>query len=126
MQSLDQLIAVSPSLSTQNVDIRTSVDAYLKATEAQIKADQAQAVTLSGNQNRTPAQDAQLAALQTDLVNLRATYATLLAFSSAASANLLSVIEPAVAPDTPISPRPLLNVLLAGVLGLLLSGAASP
>ena len=120
----DQLIAVSPSLSTQNVDIRTSVDAYLKATEAQIKADQAQAVTLSGNQNRTPAQDAQLAALQTDLVNLRATYATLLAFSSAASANLLSVIEPAVAPDTPISPRPLLNVLLAGVLGLLLSGAA--
>lgn len=120
----DQLIAVSTSLSTQNAEIRTSVDAYLKATEAQIKADQAQAVTLSANQNRTPSQDAALAALQAELVNLRATYATLLAFSSASSANLLSVIEPAVAPDTPISPRPLLNVLLAGVLGLLLSGAA--
>jgi succinoglycan biosynthesis transport protein ExoP len=119
----DELINVSPSVSTQNVDIRTSVDAYLKATEAQITSAQAQAVTLSGNQNRTPAQDAALAALQTDLVNLRATYATLLAFSSAASANLLSVIEPAVAPDTPISPRPLLNVLLAAVLSLLLSGA---
>jgi capsular exopolysaccharide synthesis family protein len=120
----DQLITVSTSLSSSNLDIRASVDSYLKATEAQIKQEQAQAVTLSGNQNRTPAQDAALAALQTDLVNLRATYATLLAFSSAASANLLSVIEPAVAPDTPISPRPLLNVLLAGVLGLLLSGAA--
>ena len=50
-----------------------------------------------------------------------ATYATLLAFSSAGSASLLSVIEPAVAPDTPISPRPLLNVLLACVSSMVLS-----
>ena len=119
----DQLIAVSPALSGPNVQIRKSVDAYLKATEEQITVAQAQAVTLSGTQNRTPAQDAALAALETQLVNLRATYASLLAFSSAGSASLLSVIEPAVAPDTPISPRPLLNVLLACVIALLVSGA---
>ena len=119
----DQLIAVSPALSGPNVQIRKSVDAYLKATEEQITVAQAQAVTLSGTQNRTPAQDAALAALETQLVNLRATYASLLAFSSAGSASLLSVIEPAVAPDTPISPRPLLNVLLACVIALLVAGA---
>lgn len=119
----DQLIAVSPSLQSPNVDIRASVDKYLKATQDQITTAQAQAVTLSGIQNRTPAQDASLAALETQLVNLRATYATLLTFSSAGSANLLSVIEPAIVPDTPISPRPLLNVLLACVIALLVSGA---
>lgn len=119
----DQLIAVSPALQGQNVDIRKSVDAYLKATEEQITSAQAQAVNLSGIQNRTAAQDAALAALETQLVNLRATYATLLAFSSAGSASLLSVIEPAVAPDAPISPRPLLNVLLACVIALLVAGA---
>jgi capsular exopolysaccharide synthesis family protein len=118
----DQLIAVSPALSGPNVQIRKSVDAYLKATEEQITVAQAQAVTLSGTQNRTPAQDAALAALETQLVNLRATYASLLAFSSAGSASLLSVIEPAVTPDTPISPRPLLNVLLACVIALLVAG----
>jgi non-specific protein-tyrosine kinase len=118
----DQLIAVSPALSGPNVQIRKSVDAYLKATEEQITVAQAQAVTLSGTQNRTPTQDAALAALETQLVNLRATYASLLAFSSAGSASLLSVIEPAVAPDTPISPRPLLNVLLACVIALLVAG----
>lgn len=119
----DQLIAVSPALQGQTIDIRKSVDEYLNATQAQITSAQAQAVTLSAIQNRTTAQEASLTSLQDQLVSLRATYATLLAFSSAGAANLLSVIEPAVAPDTPISPRPLLNVLLASVLGLLISGA---
>ncbi len=119
----DQLIAVSPALQGQTIDIRKSVDEYLNATQAQITSAQAQAVTLSAIQNRTTAQEASLTSLQDQLVSLRATYATLLAFSSAGAANLLSVIEPAVAPDTPISPRPLLNVLLAAVLGLLISGA---
>ena len=53
-------------------------------------------------------------------MTLRSTYSTLLTFSSSNVSNLLSVIQPAVAPVAPISPRPLLNALLAAVLGFLL------
>ncbi|MEA2607585.1 MAG: G-rich domain on putative tyrosine kinase, partial [Chloroflexota bacterium] len=49
-------------------------------------------------------------------------YAALLAFSSAGAANVLTVIEPAVPPDSSISPRPLLNAILAAAVGLLLAG----
>lgn len=120
---VDELIAESPALSGQSAEIRASVDAYLKATQAQITAAQAQAVNLASVQNRTAAQDAQLVALQDQLVNLRATYASLLVYLSAGAANLLSVIEPAVAPDIPISPRPALNTIIAAILGLLIAGA---
>ena len=54
--------------------------------------------------------------------SLPATYATLLSYVSAGAANLLTVIEPAEAPADPISPRPLLNLLLAALLGLLIAG----
>jgi capsular exopolysaccharide synthesis family protein len=54
-------------------------------------------------------------------VTLRSTYATLLSFTSASASNLLSVVEPAVASPDPISPRPLLNTVLAAVLGLLIA-----
>ena len=120
---VDELIANSPALSGQSAEIRASVTAYLKATQDQITAAQAQAVNLANVQNRTAAQDAQLVALQDQLVNLRATYASLLAYLSAGATNLLSVIEPAVAPDIPISPRPAINTIIAAILGLLIAGA---
>ncbi len=120
---VDELIADLPALSGQSAEIRASVTAYLKATQDQITAAQAQAVNLANVQNRTAAQDAQLVALQDQLVNLRATYASLLAYLSAGATNLLSVIEPAVAPDIPISPRPAINTIIAAILGLLIAGA---
>lgn len=118
-----QVIVASPSVGGHSADLQAAVDADLKATQDQIATDQSQVVSLSSIQTRTEAQDATLATLQAQLVSLRATYATLLAYSSASAAITVSVIEPAVAPDVPISPRPLLNTVIAGILGLLVSGA---
>jgi capsular exopolysaccharide synthesis family protein len=66
-------------------------------------------------------QDQDLQTAQNRLVTLRSTYATLLSSSSNSSSNLLSVVEPAVAPQQAASPRPLLNTLLAAILGLLVA-----
>lgn len=117
------LIAVSPSVQGRETDVQKFVDADLQTTQAAIVAAQTEANGLNGLSARTPAQDARLAVLQADLTSLQSTYATLLGFSSAGSANLVTVIQPAVAPASPISPRPLLNVLIAVLLSLLLVAA---
>jgi polysaccharide biosynthesis transport protein len=116
-----QLIAASPVIQGRQAEFQVSIDADMKATQDQINAIQAQMETLSGLPERTAKQDADLQTLEGRLVSLRSTYATLLSFSSGNASNLLSVIEPAVAPPLPISPKPLLNTLLAAVLGLLLA-----
>ena len=79
--------------------------------------------------------------LDTRLSSLEAAYATLIAFSSNTSANVLTIIEPAVPPDSPSAPRVLVNTALGAAtalfiaLGLLLlheelrgpqAGAAAP
>jgi succinoglycan biosynthesis transport protein ExoP len=117
----EQLIAASPAIHGRQAEFQASIDADLKATQAQINSVQVQVETLSGLPSRTAAQDAGLATLEGRLVSLRSTYATLLSFSSGNAANLLSVVEPAVASTAPISPRPLLNTLLAAILGLLIA-----
>jgi len=116
-----QLIAASSAIQGRQAESQASVDADLQATQAQIDATQARAEALISVTNRTAAQDAELAALEDRLVSLRSTYATLLSFSSGYASNLLSVVEQAVAPDAPVSPKPLLNTLLAAVLGLLIA-----
>jgi polysaccharide biosynthesis transport protein len=118
----EQLIAASPALQGRQAEFQASIDSDLKATQAQIAATQAEAETLSGLTNRTAKQDADLQTLEGRLVSLRSTYATLLSYASGNETNLLSVVEPAVAPPAPVSPRPLLNALLAAVLGLLVVG----
>jgi succinoglycan biosynthesis transport protein ExoP len=119
----DQLIAASPAIQGRQTDVQKSVDADLQATQDQIKATQAQVEALTALTSRTAGQDAQLQALEDRLITLRQTFATLLGYSSGDVSNLLSVIEPAIAPSAPSAPRPLLNAALAAVLGLLLAGA---
>jgi succinoglycan biosynthesis transport protein ExoP len=115
------LIAASPAIQGRQTEFQASIDADLKATQDQNNAIQAQVETLSVLPERTAKQEADLATLEGRLVSLRATYATLLSFSSSNASNLLTVVEPAVAPLEPVSPRPLLNTLVAAVLGLLLA-----
>ena len=114
----DQLIAASPAIQGRQVEFLSSIDADLKATRGLSASTQARVEALTGLTDRNAAQDAELATLEGRLVSLRSTYATLLSFSSGNASNILSVIEPAVAPTAPVSPRPLLNVLLAAMLGL--------
>ena len=117
----EQLIAASPAIQGRQAEFQASINADLRATQAEIDATQARIDALTGLTNRTPAQETELATLEGRLVSLRSTYATLVPFSSSNASNLLSVVEPAVAPTGPVSPRPLLNTLLAAILGLLIA-----
>ncbi len=118
-----QLVAASTAIQGRQEDIQASVDADLAATQAQIVTTQDRITQLSSQATRTAAEDTELATLESRLVTLRSTYATLLGFSSASATNLISIVDPAVAPPEPISPRPLLNTLVAAILGLLITGA---
>jgi non-specific protein-tyrosine kinase len=119
----EELITKTPTLGGATAEVRASIERDIKATQDQIASAQSQVVTLSAIQNRTDTQEASLTSLQEQLVSLRATLATLLAYYSSSSAITLTVIEPAVAPAIPISPRPLINTVIAAILGLLLAGA---
>lgn len=117
----DELIAVSPAVQGQQTDVLQSVDADLRSIRNEIEVTQAEIGELSSTPQRTATQEARLQSLQGRVVSLRSTYATLLTFSTNNASNLLSVVEPAVAPTEPASPRPLLNALLAAIVALLVA-----
>jgi polysaccharide biosynthesis transport protein len=114
-----QLIAASPAIQGREADIQASIDAEVAATQSQIQETEAQVEALSGLAERTPKQDSDLDALEGRLVSMRSTLAALLSISSGNASNLLTVIEPAIAPTDAISPNRLQNTVLAAVLGLL-------
>lgn len=116
-----QLIAESPAVQGGAADILKFVDENLRSTQQEIDQTATQIQALVGLTTQTPAEEQQLQVLQDRRTTLRATYAQLLASSSSSSPNLLSVIEPAVAPAAPSSPRPLLDTALAAMLGLLVT-----
>lgn len=117
----ERLVATSSAIQGRAADIQASIDADLSATQQQIVATQSRITALSNQATLTAGEETELATLQGRLVTLRSTYATLLGFSSASATNLISIVEPAAAPQTPISPRPLLNTLVAGLVGLLIA-----
>ena len=118
----NRLIASSPAVQGAQTDIQKSIAAELEATRAQIDATQAAVERLGALASPNPDDVGALGTLQGRLVTLRSTYATLLASTYASASNQLSVVDPAVAPISPTSPRPLLNALLAAALGLLVAG----
>lgn len=121
----DELIAESPAIQGRQAAVLQFVDDNLRRTQQEIETTQAQVDALVATANRTATQEQDLELLQARLISLRQTYATLLGFSSGAAPNVLSVIEPAVTPSGPASPRPLLYTALAAVLGLLLMVAVA-
>jgi non-specific protein-tyrosine kinase len=121
----DQLIAASPAIQGRQTDLQKSIDAYLKATQDQIAVNQAEVESLTALPIRTTQQDAFLQALESQLITLRSTYATLLSSSSSNVPTLLSVIDPAVPPTSPVSPKVPLNVLVAALLGLAIAAAVA-
>ena len=115
----DELVRVVLAAGGRSSEILTFVDLELRTTQDQINEIRAQIDTLGAVKNPTVAQQAQISLLQTQLVQANATYASLLAYASGTAANKLTVIEPAVPADEPASPRPLVNLLAAVVVGLL-------
>jgi non-specific protein-tyrosine kinase len=119
----DQLIAASPAIQGRQAEVQASIDKDLKAPQDQIDTTQARVEVLTGLPDRTAEQDAELLALDGRLASLRAAYATLLSYSSGSGSSMLSVVEPAVAPGSPVSPKTQWNTLLAAVVGLLVGAA---
>ena len=117
----DELVNSSPAVTGHDSEVQRSVDHDLQATQQQIQDTETETQRLSGLQARTAEQQTQLQSLQAQLVQLRQTYATLLGFSSSGGSNLLTVVDPALPPSEPSSPRVLLNTLLAALTGLLLA-----
>jgi succinoglycan biosynthesis transport protein ExoP len=114
-----QLIAASPAIRGRDTALQESIDRDLAAIEDQIQTTQTRIQILTDLDTRTADETAELRDLEDQLITLRSTFATLLPQSSASASNVLTVVEPAVAPTVPVSPLPLLNTLLAAVLGLL-------
>lgn len=121
----DELIAASPAVNGRSSDVQSFVDKDLQTIQAQIESAQTEVQRLSGLQTRTADDEARLQALQGQLVTLHNTYGTLLQFSSTSGSNLLTVVNPAVQPTQPSSPRVLLNTVLAALVGLLLAVGAA-
>ena len=115
----DELIAESPAVQGQQADLQKAIQANLDSTQAEITQTQDQIDQLTALTVRTADQDQELQTLETRLVSLRATYAALVPSLNTNSSGLLTIVEPAVPPTGPSSPRTLLNMLLAAVLGLL-------
>ncbi len=115
-----ELIDASPSIQGGGTEVQASIDADLTATQAQIDSAQAEVQSLSALTSPTAADLARIDTLQARLISLRTLYTSLVGLSSGNASNLLSVVEPAVAPTIPISPRPALNALVAALLAVIL------
>ena len=123
-QISQELMAESPAVQGIQAEIQGLVDEALDDTRSQIAAAQVRAAELSGLQDRTAAQDRELGELEGQLADLRATLAGLLPYASSSDSNAITVIQPAAIPEEPISPRPLLNTLLAAIVGLFVVAGA--
>jgi len=116
----ERLIAASPTVSGQQVDLLEAVQKDLENTRSDIDEATAEVERLQAIEDPTAEERASLLAIQNRLASLRSTYAALLSFSSTNAANLLTVVEPAVAPTDPASPGRSLYTALAGILGFFL------
>lgn len=116
-----ELLSASPALQGQQTNAQAFVSQDLRNVQGQIQTAQAEADRLTNLPARTADQDQQLATVQSQLITLRSTYATLLQLNSNSASNLLSIVEPATGPAAPSSPRPLLNTVFAALVGLIIT-----
>jgi capsular exopolysaccharide synthesis family protein len=115
----EELVRVTIAAGGRNAEILEFVDEELRLIAQQIDETRTQIDTLSEIDQQTPEESRLLDDLRNRLVELNATYASLLTYSSGTAANTLTVIEPAQPADEPASPRLLVNLLAAIVIGLL-------
>lgn len=120
----EELIAATISVQGAHSELAESIEQDLAAIRSDIEDTQAGIDDLTALPTRTAAQDARLDTLRGRIISLRSSYVSLLAFSPQAASNLMTIIQPAVADEIPVAPRPLLNALLAAVVALMVVSAA--
>jgi non-specific protein-tyrosine kinase len=120
-----ELVALSPTLTGSQSDLAQFVDTQMRAIQTQIADARAEIDRLVALSIRTTAQDDRLQTLNNRLVALQGTYGTYLQFTSGTQANRITIVQEAIPPPAPFSPRPLFNTAIAASLAFLLCiGAA--
>ncbi len=117
----NELIAASTAIQGRQQSVQEFVDHQVTTTQTDITNTQAAIDQLLAISAPTDDDVLQLQALQGRLATLRSSYALLLGFTSDSGGNTLTLIEPAIPPDSPSSPRILVNSILGGAVGLLLA-----
>jgi non-specific protein-tyrosine kinase len=115
----EELINASPAVQGREADFLRDIEADLAALREQIAAVSADIARLSSIPTRTAEEEQQLELLQARSSSLRATFASLLSLSITDASNLLTIVQPAVAPEQPTAPRPLMTAALAAVAALI-------
>ena len=114
------VIQSTPRITGRDPSLDTFIQASLTKTQSDLEETQTQIGDLTSLTVRTPEQDAQLSTLQVRMSSLQSTFATLLSLASSAASNVATLSDPAVAPQDPAAPSPMLNVILALIAGLLI------
>jgi len=128
----NQLINLSPgSVQSDTGSRQDFISSQLALTQKniidttnQLTQKQNELGTLTSAHEIAQAQD-EIQALQAKLSIMQTTYASLLANSQGGAANILKVIEPASVPNEPVGPGKPVIILIAGLVGLILSGGAA-
>lgn len=126
-----QLLAQSPisqqqQQAEQDRDFINRQRAILRSEIETAQASLAQlnnAATLENDQSKLTDLNGRIATLQTKVDGWQKNYADLSALLKSGSGNFLTILAPAQAPTTPISPDIRRNVLLAALAGLMIAAA---
>jgi capsular exopolysaccharide synthesis family protein len=111
------------TVTSQPEQAQGEVLEYLDTIRSEIGSVQARVRELEGRTLPTPAELAELGALQDRLAGLFADYERFLGLSTAFSANRLVTIEAAVPPARPADPPAIFFILLAATAGFLAASA---
>lgn len=109
--------------TTRYASTKVSLEQELAALNEQIQHSQANIIAI-GTPN-TINEQAELARLQNEVIQLRQSYTSLLQsyenvrLAEAQSTNTIIVVEPARVPQSPIRPRTTQNTLIAAVIGMM-------
>jgi capsular exopolysaccharide synthesis family protein len=116
----DELVTQSDAIQGTNQEVSRLLDEQIATVTAQIATVEGQLLELEGVEDPTAGDLARQTALSGQLVTLRSTLASLLATKGGLATNNVSVLDRAFPPTSPSSPRTLLNVALALILGSVL------
>jgi succinoglycan biosynthesis transport protein ExoP len=128
----NQLVNLSPGSAQSDANNRQDfISSQLALTQKNI-VDTTNQITQKQNDlgSLTSAHEiaqaqAEIQALQDKLSIMQTTYASLLANSQGGAANILKVIDPAAVPTQPVGPGKPVVILIAGLVGLVLSAGSA-
>jgi capsular exopolysaccharide synthesis family protein len=125
------VVAVQKQIDQLRASLSSAANGYRAALDSKIKALNQTLGTFEGQLSGLPEKEVQLARLLRAQKVTEELYTTLqmkhkeAQITEAMQMSSIRVVDPAIAPDTPISPNKRRNLMLAGLVGLLLGCGAA-